>query len=200
MAKKEKKAKSIINKIITGISLGILLVCLVLVVYSTVSLAKNRFVRFFGYSFHIVVTDSMTPEINVGDLVIAQKTDKDNISLGDDIVFFSKDPVLRGNMVVHRVVGINEDGSFDPQGIKIGAPIDSYPASDIVGKVVSSNAFLGKAFGYIVMYRFFVFVVILLILVVVIIFEAVSINYNLKVEKAKKEITDSDKNGEGGEK
>ncbi len=198
MAKKATKTKSIISKIISGISVSILLVCLALVVYSTISLAKNRFVRFFGYSFHIVVTDSMTPEINVGDLVVAQKTDNEEIKLGDDIVFFSNDPVLKGHMVVHRVVGINEDGSFDTQGIKVGAPIDSYPASDIVGKVVSANTFFGKAFAYIVLYRFFVFVGILLILVVVIIFEAVSISYNLKAQKAEKDSIESDKDDKGG--
>lgn len=180
---KKTKTKKTIGKILNGVSVVVILICLVLVVFSTVSLAKNHFVRVFGYSFHLVVTDSMTPEICVGDLAVAKKTDKESIKVGDDIVFVSDDPVLRGNMVVHRVVEIDENGTFRTQGVKIGALIDTYPVINPLGKVVAVSSSFGKVFGGIVKYRIFVFLALLLILAVIIIWEMVSVNFTLKAQK-----------------
>lgn len=177
------KTKKTIGKILNGISVVVVLICLVLVVFSTVSLARNHFVRVFGYSLHLVVTDSMTPEILVDDLVVAQKTNKENIKVGDDIVFISDDPILRGNMVVHRVVKIEENGAFRTQGVKIGAPIDSYPVYSPLGKVVAVNTSVGKVFKVIVEYRIFIFILLLLILTVIIISEAISVKFTLKAQK-----------------
>lgn len=177
------KTKKILGKIVNGISVLVILLCLVLVVFSTVSLAKNHFVRLFGHSLHLVVTGSMEPEIHVNDLVVAKRTDNSNIAVGDDIVFISDDPLLMGNMVVHRVVKIEEDGAFRTQGVAVGTRIDEYKVTKPLGKVVAVSSGFGKVFAFIVKYRIFAFIALLLILVVVIIWEAVSVSYNAKLQK-----------------
>lgn len=56
----------------------------------------------------IVLTDSMYPEIQSGDLIICRQTDADAIRIGDVITFF--DPAGNGTSIVtHRVIEITEE-------------------------------------------------------------------------------------------
>lgn len=114
--------------------------------------AKNegRQPRIFGYTFHVVVTDSMEPDINRGDFIAASYADKESVKAGDYIVFVSPDPDLKGKTIVHMVSGVfSEDGEiyFNTTGIKQGASPDDYPVRDIIGKYRFKSAFLGRVFA-----------------------------------------------------
>ncbi len=71
-----------------------------------------------GYFPMIVLSDSMYPEIEGGDLIICKGVDADAVQAGDVIAFF--DPAGNGTTVVtHRVIEVlTEDGelSFRTQG------------------------------------------------------------------------------------
>lgn len=56
----------------------------------------------------IVLTNSMYPEIEAGDMIICRQTDASNIQIGDVIAFY--DPAGNGSTIVtHRVSGITEE-------------------------------------------------------------------------------------------
>jgi signal peptidase len=84
----------------------------------------------------IVLTDSMYPEIQSGDLIICHTREPEEIKEGDVIAFF--DPAGNGTSVVtHRVIEIvTEDGilSFRTQGDANNAADDVLvPAENLVG-------------------------------------------------------------------
>ena len=60
----------------------------------------------------IVLTDSMYPKIESGDLILCHKEDPENIKVGDVISFF--DPAGNGSSIVtHRVIEVTEkDGKI----------------------------------------------------------------------------------------
>jgi len=60
--------------------------------------------RLLGYQCYTVISGSMEPEYNVGDLIYVKKADVNSIQVGDDITF-----VLNESLVVatHRVVRID---------------------------------------------------------------------------------------------
>lgn len=67
----------------------------------------------------VVLTDSMYPEIESGDLIFCRKADTAALSVGDIIVF--RDPEGKGDVtiIVHRIVNITEEGgkrSFTTRG------------------------------------------------------------------------------------
>jgi signal peptidase len=89
-----------------------------------------------GYLPLIVLTDSMYPNIQSGDLIICRETDPAAVQVGDVISFF--DPAGNGTSVVsHRVKSIiNEDGTiaFRTQGDANNAEDDAtVPAENLVG-------------------------------------------------------------------
>lgn len=167
----KSRAKRVWNVISVAITVLLMIVALVTLIAVTSARAGGKPPSLFGYTFSIVITDSMTPEINVDDLVIAKKCNNSEIAVGDDIVFVSADPVLKGNKVVHRVVGINLDGSFVTQGIKEGARPDKCAVTETVGKVVAVNTFFGKALKFMTENKNIIFLLLILTVVVVAIVE-----------------------------
>lgn len=193
------KKKITAKKAISIISLIIL--CATVLLFSLViaARAKGETPDVFGYSFHIVVTDSMTPVINRGDMVIARKKDVGDIARGDDILFTSPDPELQGITIVHRVIDINPDGSFVTQGVKAGAPVDDYPVYEIKGKAVSVSPFLGKIFSGMVDNRNIVFGAALLVLLIIIVDEIIRISLEIYRRKLKKGTTEKQEPSDAAE-
>lgn len=125
-----------------------------------------------GFTFHIVVSDSMEPQIDRGDFIIGRGADKQDIKEGDYIIFKSPDPSLKGKTIVHMVDEIytqNGEIHFITTGIKQGAQPDQYPVKDIIGKYCGKSAFLGKIFLFfsktenILFFLFIIFITIVII-------------------------------------
>lgn len=62
------------------------------------------------FSLYTIITPSMTPNINVYDVVIDIKVNKpEDIKINDVITFNSSIPGVRGGTITHRVIAINKD-------------------------------------------------------------------------------------------
>lgn len=110
VAREESRQKllTIIGAILCVILIPILIVNMTLIVKSYVN--EDQVPGIGGYSPLIVLTDSMYPEIESGDLIIVRQIDPAAVKVGDVISFF--DPAGNGTSVVtHRVIEIvTEDG------------------------------------------------------------------------------------------
>jgi len=60
-----------------------------------------------------VESNSMIPEFYKGDMLVLQGAQREQIAEGDIIVF---DPPAGGTPIVHRIVEINQDGTFQTKG------------------------------------------------------------------------------------
>lgn len=87
-----------------------------------------------GWSASTVSTGSMEPTVSPGDVVAFAEYDGRSLQPGTIIQF--DDPVRPGETVTHRVVGINDDGTYTTRGDANAAP-DSTP--------VPPDAILGVA-------------------------------------------------------
>jgi signal peptidase len=116
------------------ILLPILIVNITLIIKSYISADAVPTVG--GYLPLIVLSDSMNPMIESGDLIICRSAEADDVSVGDVIAFI--DPAGDGTSVVsHRVTSIiNEDGelSFRTQGDANNTEDEmSVPAENVLG-------------------------------------------------------------------
>lgn len=143
-----KNKKKLICKIVRLTLSAILFTIAILIFAGSLQAKKNNEpFQLFGLSSHIVVTDSMTGVIDKGDFVLAKKISADEVQVGDDIIFRSKDPALKDLIIIHRAVKVEKiDGKtvITTQGMKPGTPIDEYKVEEVFGKKIFKSAFLGK--------------------------------------------------------
>ncbi len=107
-----KKKTSAVHKVLTivGIVLCILLIPILLINLTLIAksyLNKDEVPNIGGTTPLIVLTDSMYPIIESGDLIICQGAEPEEIQVGDVIAFF--DPAGNGTTIVtHRVIEVTE--------------------------------------------------------------------------------------------
>ena len=104
---------NILSKIITIL---ILFVSIIIVVQKV----TNNKESFFGYRIFRVQTGSMIPKYNIGDVILVKEKDIDKIKVGDDVTYKGENGSVKGLLVTHRVIDIEEvDGkkAFHTKGI-----------------------------------------------------------------------------------
>lgn len=136
---REKTSK--LHKILTVVGTAMCIILVPILIINLTLIAKSYInsdeVPSIGGVFPLIVlTDSMYPEIESGDLIICNTADADDIKEGDIISFF--DPEGNGSSIVtHRVIEIIRDGdkiSFRTRGDNNNTE-DRLPiaADDLVG-------------------------------------------------------------------
>lgn len=116
----------------------------VLVVLCAVFLMGSRLL---GFRVFNVISGSMTPVYNVGDLIYVQKVEPKDVKVGDDITF-----VLNEDLVVatHRVVEVNtQKGYFITQGLTNATKDSPVLFENLIGKPIFKIAKLGYVSDFI---------------------------------------------------
>lgn len=139
---KYQKIKNILCVILYVILIPIILCNLFLIVQSI--FFPNKTASIMGIKSYIIVSGSMKPEMNVGDIVIVKKLQKnDDYNVGDIISYHENDSI-----VTHRIIQIQESqkgkNSYITKGDNNNAE-DSFKVeqNNIEGKVIKIIPKLG---------------------------------------------------------
>ncbi|MCR5707590.1 MAG: signal peptidase I [Ruminococcus sp.] len=123
------------NRIANIIATVLVVLALGFVIYVMVFSAQGKAVDIFGHSILRVVTGSMEPSLHVGDFIIIEKTDPEELTNGDIISFYSEQSDIYGMLVTHRIVGKSDDGRFITRG-------DANPVDDSI--TVAPDKIVGR--------------------------------------------------------
>ena len=172
-----KKTKNGLVRILAkiGVVLSWILLVLAIVIFGSVTYDKMTGSQpsLFGYSFYVVLTDSMTPEIQPDDMVFTKKVEVSELKVGDDIVFYSVDPDYSDMRRVHRIEKI-ENGVVYTRGIKEGAPSDG-ATKQILGKVIGKSTIVGNICATFVRNPMLIYPLLLGVITVFIVFQVINI-------------------------
>lgn len=143
----------LISTIFSWTLFSLLIICAALLLYYFIftklySLFGDKFEPEF--SLYSIMSPSMTPNIQVYDVIVNVKVDDPkDIQIGDVITFISSSNETRGMTITHRVVSVikNKDGSYSYQTKGDANPLEdsgqvAYDA--IIGKVALKIPGLGK--------------------------------------------------------
>lgn len=111
-----KKFKILWDIIVKLVTLLIVLISLIIIVQKV----TNNKESFFGYRIFRVQTGSMIHKYQIGDVILVKKQDVDKIKVGDDVTYLGESSSVKGILITHRVIDIQEvDGKkeFHTQGI-----------------------------------------------------------------------------------
>ncbi len=129
------------KKVFVGIKLALQIVlCIfiaVLLVFNICTMVQRaqgkQMPVVLGYSFAVVVSGSMEPEIQIGDVVVVKSQ---NTYQRNDIITFCD--TLTGDYVTHRIILVSEDGTFLTKGDANNTDDKlAIPQEAVVGKVIA---------------------------------------------------------------
>jgi signal peptidase len=134
--KKEKKSRNLFGYIVKGSAVAISLTLL------AASLTGFIYLR-------VVLSGSMKPTINPGDLIIAASTSLVEPKIGDVVLYSARD--LQGNAVTvwaHRIISGSLEKGFTIQGDANPQPdIGTIPITDIQSVVITHIPWIGHLFN-----------------------------------------------------
>ena len=195
----KSKGKRIFSIVSVVISSLIFVFALTVFIITLTARSKKRPVELFGYSFAIVVTDSMEPEILVGDLIFVKSCSINDIKVGDNAVFIGTYGSYKDKCIVHKVIGTstNENGEFCLITHGINNPesvTEEVVARDFIGREVKNSSALGKIFVFLKQPLNWLYILVILIAIFVISGQTVKLIKHFKNKK-----TDEETDGENKE-
>lgn len=132
-----KKIIKIVFKILYEIFMVMCVLLILIVVFQKIS-DSNRSIA--GYRIFRVVTGSMIPEYDIGEVVISKEVEPHNIEVGDDIVYLGKSGEYSGKIIMHKVIAIDKDDkgnlNFHAKGLNNSSIEDAEIKEDQIYGVV----------------------------------------------------------------
>lgn len=161
-----KKLKE--NKILRGISnvLYALLVILVVLILITVILQRvsNNTLSLGGFRIFNIVTGSMIPKYEVGDVLISKTINPSEIKIGDDIVYQGKEGTFAGKIVTHQVIDIESENGiykFHTKGLANDEEDPIVSQEQVSGKIiykVKSLSYISQLIRNLYSFYFIIFI------------------------------------------
>jgi signal peptidase len=136
------KLLRVLVNIIKTILYVILIAILLVIVVQRVS---NNNMSIGGIRVFTIITGSMEPVYNIGDILISSKVDPANLKVGDNITYLGEKGDLKDLVVTHQIVNVSHDESgyhFVTKGVNNEIADPGIDASQIYGKVVYKTILL----------------------------------------------------------
>ena len=106
---KKLKENKVLKFIVGTIKALMLVVAIAFILLVCLQRFSNNNVTFFGYRLFAVVTDSMEPKYNVGDVLLSKDVEPEEVEVGDAISYLGTKYNFRGKIITHQVVSIDKD-------------------------------------------------------------------------------------------
>lgn len=138
-----KKFINIIRKIIY---IFMVLSISILVLFAIVQKTSDNRGSIAGIKIFTVITGSMIPVYDIGDILIVKNVEPEEIKVEDDIVYIGEKGSYRDKTITHRVQKIEkkEDGNYSiiTKGVANSARDPEINQTQVIGKVIGQVSIL----------------------------------------------------------
>lgn len=145
----------------------------------------------FGHQMYIIVSPSMEPEINVGDVIISEKYDGGELEVGQVVTYYGTRGDVAGKMITHKIVEIDGD-KIITQGVANTNPDPAIRRDEVRSVMKRNTVVLSAVYSVISTTAGFICLVILP-LVAMIVSEIVGLVLEVKKEGEGQNDEESDK-------
>lgn len=145
--KKENSFVGVLGKILYGVLFVFTVLILLVVVIQRLS---NNNLTFGGYRMFNIISESMVPEYNIGDILLAKEVLPEELKVGDNVTYLGKEGNFEGRIVTHQIISINNQNNnyiIQTKGIANDAPDPTINFDQVYGKVIYKFvllSFIGK--------------------------------------------------------
>lgn len=167
----KKITENPVLKLINNIVYVILFLIVVSVLFVVIlQRASNNAIALGGVRVFNIISESMIPKYNIGDVLVVKSIEPQNIKVGDDIAYIGQESTFNQKIVTHQVIKIDyENGEyiFHTKGIANILEDPLVHQNQVFGKVVYKIwilSFISKILSnvYVVFFGIFVPIVVLI--------------------------------------
>ena len=135
-----EKIKRIIQIIWKVLHILIVISVILMFAFAVVQKSSNNRKSILGIKIFTVITGSMIPVYDIGDILIVKDVQPEEIKVDDDIVYVGEKGTYRNKTITHRVQEIKqkEDGSYSiiTKGVANLARDPEINQTQVLGKVI----------------------------------------------------------------
>ena len=156
----------------------------VLILFIIFSRASGEVPTIFGHSVYVIVSPSMTPELEVGDIIVSKQYDGGELAVGDVVEYVAESGAMKGNIITHKIISVTGEGddrvivTKGTANTEADAPIRP---DQVVSVMVYKTVIIDKLYGIISNTAGFLCLVILP-LAGLVVFEIIDIRKEMKKE------------------
>lgn len=118
----------------------LVVILIILVIFAVVQKTSNNRKSILGIKIFTVITGSMIPVYDIGDILIVKDVQPEEIKVDDDIVYVGEKGTYRNKTITHRVQEIKqkEDGNYSiiTKGVANLARDPEINQTQVLGKVI----------------------------------------------------------------
>lgn len=105
---KGKKIWKIISNVIRAVAIVLIIAFVIVVCLQRFS---NNKISIFNYRMFTVISGSMKPKYDIGDVLISKEVEPSKIKVGDTISYLGAKGDFYGKVITHQVTGIGKDAN-----------------------------------------------------------------------------------------
>lgn len=132
--------KKILNHIGKMIYIFLFVTLIILIIFAIVQKTSDNRKSIGGIKIFTVITGSMIPVYEIGDILIVKEVIPEEIKLEDDIVYQGEKGSFKGKTITHRVISIKkkEDGNYGiiTKGVANFSQDPEINQTQVLGKVM----------------------------------------------------------------
>ena len=143
-----------VRKVLNIIGTVILVFLIIIVVVVFYARLTHNVPELFGFQLFRVSSGSMSPDLEVGDVILSQRVSVENIHEGDIVTYSGETGELKDKLITHKVIKapyLNSDGVYmlETQGSALGTvPDPPIRADQVIGKYLTRMAFLNSVYSF----------------------------------------------------
>lgn len=139
-----------------------------------------------GYRMFTVVSESMKPVYEIGDVIVVKEVNTTQLKVGDDIVYKGTQYEMADKIITHRIIKIKENNEFVTQGIANAESDPIISGDQILGQVVTKLSFI-TFFNNIIRNQYGFYFLVFVPLVIIIFLEIIDTVHDIKGVKNNEE-------------
>ena len=178
-------AKKCFKKVFQVLGIAVIVIELIVIASVVISRVSGNVPSVFGYHLYVIVSPSMTPELEIGDVIISREYDGGELHVGQVVEYVGKSGSMKGKIITHRIESISGEGDdrvIITKGTANNEPDPPISPSDIVAVMIYETIVIGKIYSVLNTTAGFI-CLLLLPMVVMIIAEIVKLIFDVKGDK-----------------
>ena len=168
---KEKQNNKKLKIILATVRAMVIVLFVAFIVVVCLQRFSENKISFFNYRMFTVISGSMKPKYDIGDVLLSKKVDPSKIKIGDAVTYQGRSDGFAGKVITHEVIGVGKNSSgkyvFKTQGLANLVEDPAVLEDQLYGVVIYKSLILSAIYKIVATnIGFYIFIIIPMVFII----------------------------------